>query len=92
MKDGGMKIPCVLTGVTKNEGLTFTGKYWALTCVGVVALTPEGAEKTKIDYTFSLEGCIGAIMGKLNAKAVIGGTEVGLANMVSLSEEAQKSK
>jgi hypothetical protein len=89
MKDGGMKIPCVLSGVTKNEGLTFTGKFGPISCIGIIALTPEDTDKTKIDYSFSLEGCLGAIVGVLNKKGVVGGTEVGLANMVSLSEEAQ---
>mmetsp|Transcript_21547 Transcript_21547/g.35647 ORF Transcript_21547/g.35647 Transcript_21547/m.35647 type:complete len:92 (+) Transcript_21547:289-564(+) len=89
MKDGGMKIPCILSGVKKNESLTFTGKLGPIKCIGVVLLTPEGSDKTKIDYSFVLEGCVGSIMTMFNSKAIVGGTEVGLANMVSLSEEAQ---
>ena len=42
--------------------------------------------------SFELNGCLGGIFGMLNKKGVVEGTEGGLANMVKLSEEAQKAK
>ena len=39
---------------------------------------------------FGLEGLIGAMMSLFMKKAVVGGTQGGLDNMVKLSEEAQK--
>ncbi len=42
--------------------------------------------------SFELSGCLGGIFGMLNEKAIAEGTEGGLANMVKLSEEAQKAK
>jgi hypothetical protein len=37
-------------------------------------------------------GCLGKLVGCMNMKAVVGGTEHGLQNMVKISEEAQKNK
>jgi hypothetical protein len=39
-----------------------------------------------------MTGCLGKLVGCLNSKAVVGGTEHGLANMIEQSEEAQKKK
>ena len=39
---------------------------------------------------FGLEGLLGAVMSLFMKKAVVGGTQGGLDNMVKLSEEAQK--
>ena len=90
MKDSGMKIKQTLSGVKKNESLTFSGTFMAVKVIGIITLTPEGSDKTKIDYSFDMGGCVGSIMKNLNQKSVVGGTEGGLANIVSLSEEAQQ--
>lgn len=92
MKEGNLVIPNVLINVEENKKLTFVGKFarGLMKNMGTVTLTPEGSNKTKIDYTFELQGPLGWIFGHVKSEAVVGGTEEGLANMVKLSEEAQK--
>eukprot|EP00533_Pseudo-nitzschia_delicatissima_P014687 CAMPEP_0197283926 /NCGR_PEP_ID=MMETSP1432-20130617/25180_1 /TAXON_ID=44447 /ORGANISM="Pseudo-nitzschia delicatissima, Strain UNC1205" /LENGTH=146 /DNA_ID=CAMNT_0042750925 /DNA_START=50 /DNA_END=490 /DNA_ORIENTATION=+ len=93
MKDGN-DIPITLKDVVPNKSLTFSGGMLggAIGATGIVLITPVDATTSKIDYSFELSGCLGGIFGKLNAKAIVEGTEGGLANMVKLSEEAQKAK
>jgi hypothetical protein len=43
-----------------------------------------------LQNSFEMLGCVGSIVAFLNKKAVVEGTEHGLANMVKMSEEAQK--
>eukprot|EP00956_Cyclotella_meneghiniana_P029940 scaffold74192_cov68-Cyclotella_meneghiniana.AAC.2 len=91
MKDGN-NIPTKLSNVEKNESLTFSGAVAGglLKFEGTVLITPVDASNSKIDYKFGLEGLIGAMMSLFMKKAVVGGTQGGLDNMVKLSEEAQK--
>ena len=100
MQDG-TKVPTKLQDVIKNRSVTFAGSFLggAMGFSGTLVLTPQGGEggdgttsstTTKVDYSFELLGCVGSIFSMLNSKAVVGGTEKGLANIVSLSEEAKR--
>lgn len=57
---------------------------------GTVILTPLESDKTKIDYTFDIGGLLGLFAKTFKRKAVVGGTELGLANMVRLAEDEQQ--
>uniref|UniRef100_A0A7S1G304 Coenzyme Q-binding protein COQ10 START domain-containing protein n=2 Tax=Corethron hystrix TaxID=216773 RepID=A0A7S1G304_9STRA len=52
--------------------------------IGTFTLTPQESDDgtvTKFDYTFSMEGFVGSIMSVVGNKAIIEGTENGLANI-----------
>jgi hypothetical protein len=87
---------CTLSNVVENSALTFSGKMagGAVKFAGTILLTPEPDDsgKTTVDYTFEISGCVGAIASRFKSKDIIGGTESGLANIVRLSEEAQRSE
>jgi carbon monoxide dehydrogenase subunit G len=90
MNDGS-NFAMSLSNVKKNESLNFSGSvYGIVKAEGKILLTPIDASTTKIDYSFDLTGCIGGIVAMFKQKAIVGGTEEGLANMVKLSKEAQK--
>ena len=57
-----------------------------------VVITPVDNFSTRIDYSFELSGSIGFVVAVLRKRAVVEGTEVGLKNMVKMSEEAQGSE
>jgi hypothetical protein len=95
MKEGGTKIPQSLSGVKKNESLTFSGTFYGSKIVGTITLTPvEGSDstKTKVNYSFDMDGCVAFVIKMFRSEYIIGGTENGLANMVRLSEEAQQKR
>lgn len=96
MKAGGMQIPQTLSGVKKNESITFYGTYCGSKILGTITLSPDYSDetntKTKVNYIFYMEWCVGSILKTLNPKAIIEGTEMGLANMVRLSEDAQQKQ
>lgn len=93
----GQKISCVLSGVVKENKLTFSGGMLGGTVKfeGHVTLEPApngAAGETLIDYTFGMGGFFGPVIGMLGKKAITEGTEKGLENMILLSEEAQAKK
>lgn len=92
MKDGGMKASTALSNVVENERLTFSGSMLggAASFQGDIELTPQDGGKTLVNYTFHMKGCVGAILNAFKKDAIVGGTEVGLANIGRLSEEAEK--
>jgi hypothetical protein len=97
MKDRGMQIPQTLTGVKKNESLTFSGVFYGSNIVGTITLTPidnsdKTKTKTKVVYSFDMDGCLGSIVKTFRSEYVVKGTETGLANMIRLSEEAQQQQ
>jgi hypothetical protein len=96
MKDGGMKAPVTLRDVVENESVTFEGHMLggAMGFVGTILLTPQGDDEanTKVDYSFEVKGCIGSIVSLINSKAIVGGTEKGLENIIRLSEETQQGQ
>jgi hypothetical protein len=90
MKDGSGPIPMVLSNIVKNKSLTFSGDFMRAKVEGIVILTPLDTDKTQIDYTFDIGGLLGLFAKTFKKKAVVGGTELGLANMVRLAEDEQK--
>mmetsp|Transcript_21210 Transcript_21210/g.30358 ORF Transcript_21210/g.30358 Transcript_21210/m.30358 type:complete len:146 (-) Transcript_21210:139-576(-) len=92
MKDGN-DIPITLSNVKKNESVDFSGGALGglLSAEGKVLITVVDDATSKIDYSFELKGFLGAIVGVVKKKECVEGTEDGLANMVKLSEAAQKS-
>lgn len=97
MKDGGTRIPTTLSGVEYARSLTFSGSAVGglMKFSGTVNLVPltkddvSQPETTEITYSFELFGIIGFFFTTFKKTLVVGGTEKGLANMVTLSEEAQ---
>jgi hypothetical protein len=91
MKDGN-ELPMTLSNVKENKSMTFAGGVLmnAMFGKGTFILTPddEDGSKTKVEYTFELSGCLGAILSMVNKAAVIGGTEHGLENVKRMSEKA----
>jgi len=87
----GIKAPCTVE-MKEHELLVFRGAFFMGTASfeGKILLSPEGKDSTKVTYSFGMEGIIGGLVGRLNKKAVVEGTEKGLENIVKLSEEASE--
>ena len=77
-----------------NTSLTFSGVALGgmIKAEGKIAITPVDNFVTKIEYGFELSGSVGFVVAVLKKRAVVEGTEAGLANMVKMSEEAQGSE
>ena len=91
----GQKLPTTLTGVESYKSFVFSGKAFLgmMGFAGQIDLTPDPNNdlETHVKYTFELNGLIGGLFGKLQAKLVEEGTEHGLANIIRLSEEAEQA-
>ena len=85
----GIKAPCTIT-MKEYESLIFKGAFFKglVGFEGKILLAPVEEASTKLTYSFSLTGMLGGVMGMINKKAVVEGTEKGLENIVKLSEEA----
>ena len=59
---------------------------------GKICITPINNVYTKVDYSFELSGSVGFVVAILKKRAVVEGTEGGLANMVTMAEEAQEAE
>lgn len=91
-KSGGMKVPVLIDGVRENEALTFSGSYgiWGMMKFkGAIDLKEVDERKTEVVYCFEIFGWAGPVINMLNQRAIVGGTESGLANIVRISEEAR---
>lgn len=94
-ESGGMKLPTAIKDYKTNETFTFYGKAVGglMKFEGTFLLeTTEKEGETKVTYTFSMMGLLGGLLSTFNKKAVVGGTEGGLANVVRLAEEAAAKK
>ena len=91
MKDGN-KFPIALSNVVKHKSVDFSGGVLGgfVRAEGKVLITPVDESTSKIDYSFELLGFLGSIVSAIKRKEVVGGTEGGLKNMVTMSEEAHK--
>jgi hypothetical protein len=91
MKDGN-NIPMKLTNVKKNESVDFSGAMFGgmLRAEGKVLISEVDYAISKIDYSFELQGILGSVVSIIKKKECVEGTKGGLANMVELSEKAQK--
>lgn len=67
-----------------GEGETVRGKG-RLECEILLRAENGG---TAIEYTFGFNGCFGFIFSRVLSKMITEGTEVGLANIVKMAEEA----
>ena len=78
----------------QNKSIHFTGKSYGGTikAEGKIYIIPVDNFTTRIEYSFELFGAIGNVIGIFRKKDVVSGTEAGLANIVKLCEEAQKSQ
>lgn len=94
MVDGGTRIPTVLSNVRENEGFTFSGSvfFGSVAMKGSFELEPQGECDTAVTYTFNMTGVLGSLVSMFKSRLVIEGTEVGLANVKKLSEEAEAAK
>mmetsp|Transcript_50506 Transcript_50506/g.107588 ORF Transcript_50506/g.107588 Transcript_50506/m.107588 type:complete len:150 (-) Transcript_50506:257-706(-) len=93
MNDGS-NPPMTLSNVEKNKSVDFKGSFLGgvIKAEGKVRINPVDSSTSKLDYSFQLLGLAGPLVSMLMKKAVIGGTQGGLDNMVKMSEEAQKAK
>lgn len=91
-ESGGGKLPIVVVDLEQYKKFTFKGSIMGglLKFIGTIVLEETGENETLVKYTFGMKGLVGTIFSAVNSKAVVGGTENGLANIVKLSEEAQK--
>lgn len=82
-----------LSNVEQYKSITFKGKALANTikAEGNILITPVDNFSTRIEYSFELSGGVGFIVAILRKKEVVEGTEAGLATMVEMCNEAQKS-
>ena len=64
--------------------------YGLLGAEGKIRISSVDDATSKIDYSFELKGFLGSIVSVVKKKECVEGTEGGLANMVKLSEDAQK--
>jgi carbon monoxide dehydrogenase subunit G len=89
---GGSKFPIVAVDVEENKAFTFKGGQLGgmVKVLGIIVLEEKGENETLVKYTFTMMGLVGTVVAALNSKAIVGGTEGGLANIVKLSEEAQQ--
>jgi len=93
MKEGPVKkVPCKLSDVKENVSLRFSGAvaFELMSFDGLVEISKKDEKISTIKYTFSMGGPLGAMLMVVNPKPAVSGTEGGLANMVKLSEAAQK--
>lgn len=83
-----------LSNIAKNKSVTFSGVALggAIKAEGKVLITPVDNFSTKIEYSFELSGSVGFVVAVLKKRAVVEGTEAGLANMVKMAQEAQGSE
>lgn len=90
----GKKFSFALSNVTKNQSLDFSGVALGGTIKanGKILITPVDNFNTKIDYSFELSGSVGFVVAVLKKRAVVEGTEGGLANIAMMSEVAQGSE
>lgn len=91
-ESGGGKLPITVVDLEEHKKFTFKGSIMGglLKFIGTIVLEEKGDDATLVKYTFGMKGLVGTIFSAINSKAVVGGTENGLANIVKLSEEAQK--
>lgn len=92
-KDGNSFL-FTLSNVEQYKRIHFSGNSFGGTIKteGKIMISPVDNFSTRIEYSFELSGSIGFIVAVLRKKAVVEGTEAGLANMVKLCEEAQRSQ
>lgn len=91
-KTGGMKVPVLIDGVRENESLTFSGSYGILGMMkfkGTINLQEVDEGKTEVNYCFEIFGWAGPVINMVNHRAIVDGTESGLANIVKISEGAR---
>lgn len=101
----GQDLPIKVTNVIINESVDFDGSFLngLIRAEGKVRIMPGTTNSSSVDaadplstsqikYSFELLGVVGMLVTMFKKNEVVGGTRVGLDNMVRLSEEAQRGK
>ena len=90
-ESGGGKLPIVCVDVVENERFTFKGSAAGglMKFTGTIVLDEKGPNETLVQYNFGMKGLLGTLFSTFNSKAVVGGTEHGLKNIIELSEKAR---
>ena len=90
-ESGGGKLPIVCVDVVENERFTFKGSAAGglMKFTGTIVLDEKGPNETLVQYKFGMKGLLGTLFSTFNSKAVVGGTEHGLKNIIELSEKAR---
>jgi len=96
MNDGG-KFAMRCENVVQNRRLEFKGGFLLglAGALGTIELEPtpsstSDSPETRVTYSFGLTGMAGNVFGWINRKPIERGTEDGLANILAMSESAQK--
>ena len=83
--------------VVQNRRLEFKGGFLLglAGALGTIELEPtpsstSDSPETRVTYSFGLTGMAGNVFGWINRKLIERGTEDGLANILAMSESAQK--
>ena len=96
----GTSIPTTVSDVVENESLVFSGSLLGglVGFQGRIDMTPTdttgddgGAPTTHIKYSFGMNGFLGGVLGWVKSGEVVNGTEQGLANIIKMSEEAERN-
>ena len=95
LKGGGQqlsKFPCKLTSVKENEVVAYSGSvlYGLIRVWGRIEISQKSDATSHIKYIFEMNGILGSAINWYKPDPVIHGTETGLANMVRLSEKAER--
>jgi len=88
----GKRIKATLEA-TENERLGYLASFWGssgkLECE--ILLVEKERGMTEIQYSFGLLGCVGSLWRSVISKTITIGVEKGLANIIKISEDAQKA-
>merc|ERR1719157_35716 len=99
--NNGMKLKTTISSVKEYQCFVFSGSVF-FGCLGfegrIELKGPAGendpgnsAASTCVKYSFGMNGLLGGIAGRYNSKMIEEGTEQGLANIIRISEEAEKA-
>mmetsp|Transcript_63530 Transcript_63530/g.75180 ORF Transcript_63530/g.75180 Transcript_63530/m.75180 type:complete len:159 (-) Transcript_63530:188-664(-) len=88
----GKKLKATLE-ITKNQRLSYLGCFWGNNgkFEAEILLKATGEDKTDIQYTFGLNGCLGSVLAGITTKSINEGMQKSMENIIRISEDAQKT-
>lgn len=99
MKDGS-QIPVTLTEVNEHKFISYKGTIagGSVQIQSTISFEPmvdtdsntSNKPQTRVTYQFAITGILGPVVNFLKWKMIVDGTKTGLANIIRLSEDAEK--
>lgn len=99
MKDGS-QIPVTLTEVNEHKLISYKGTIagGSVHIQSTISFEPmvdtdsntSNKPQTRVTYQFAITGILGPVVNFLKWKMIVDGTKTGLANIIRLSEDAEK--